>query len=243
MITQYQFSITGENPLKSADSYKLYSWLQQMMPDDVCDYLHQNTQTPVSQFLFYDQNLGKSVWTISLLGVETERVIAPVLEQVSKIELHTESFDAHCLKQIQIDSVQALVYDAGAMGMDTRTTFRFCTPTSFKQNDRYAIFPQERLILQSLTSKWDVLFPEYPLSDPDAKQILEEGIRISDYRLRSARYPLKGVKIPGFVGEVVIDTHLSAPMQQLWNSLCILAPFTGVGMKTALGMGGVRLIK
>jgi len=243
MIAQYQFSLAGENPLKSADSYKLYSWLQQMIPDEVCDYLHQNIQTPVSQYLYYDQNLGKSVWTVSLLGTEAEQAIGPVLDQVSEIDLHTDAFNAQCLKQIRIDSAQGLVYEAGTMGTDTRTTFRFCTPTSFKQNDRYAIFPQEHLILQSLISKWDVLFPEFPLNDPDAKQMLEEGVRISDYRLRSARYPLKGVKIPGFVGEVAIDTRLSPPMQQLWNSLCILAPFTGIGMKTALGMGGIQVIK
>lgn len=243
MITQYQFSLAGENPLKSSDSYKLYSWLQQMMPDEVCDYLHQNAQTPVSQYVYYDQNLGKSVWTISLLGTEAERTIGPILDQVSRIELHTDIFDVQCLKRTRMDSVQGLLHEAGAIGLTSRTAFRFCSPTSFKQNDRYAIFPQERLILQSLISKWDILFPEFPLNDPDAKQMLEEGIHISDYRLRSARYALKGVKIPGFVGEIVLDTRLSAPMQQLWNSLCILAPFTGVGMKTALGMGGVQLIK
>ena len=243
MISQYQFAVTGERPLRSSDGYKFYSWLQQLLPDAFCDYLHQNIQTPIAQHLYCDQAAGKTVWTVSLLGAEAGQLAASLLEDLTRIELHTDVFEVQCLNQTRIDSVQGILYEANRMNGGNRTVFQFCSPTSFKQNDRYALFPQERLILQSLISKWDELFPEYPLNDPDAKQMLEDGLHISDYRLRSARYALKGVKIPGFIGELTLDAHLSAPMQQLWNSLCVLAPFTGIGIKTALGMGGVRLIR
>lgn len=243
MITRYQFAITGETQLRSSDSYKLYSWLQQALPEEFCDYLHQNAFSPIAQYLSYDNAAEKNVWTVSLLGSEAEKMAGPVLEQIRQIDLHTETVDAVCLDQERIDSVQGLLYRASAMGDENRTTLRFCSPTSFRQDNRYAMFPQEHLILHSLISKWDALFPEYPLNDPDAKQMLLDGIRISDYRLRSTRYPLKGVKVPGFIGEITLDARLSAPMQQLWNSLCVLAPFTGIGIKTALGMGGVRVIR
>ena len=38
--------------------------------------------------------------------------------------------------------------------------------------------------------------PEMPLDDADAVAALERGIRITDYALRSTRYPLKNVRIP-----------------------------------------------
>ncbi len=52
---------------------------------------------------------------------------------------------------------------------------RFLTPTAFKQAGRYAIFPQERLLLQSLLSRWNYLCPDYPLTDEDAISALLEG--------------------------------------------------------------------
>ena len=243
MITQYQFAITGEKSLRSSDAYKFYSWLLQTLPDSFCDHLHQQSQTPIAQHLYFGPAIDRPVWTVSLLGLEVEQLVSPILDSISCVNLHTDAFEVQCLSQTKIDSIQALLSEAGSMNASRRTTFQLCSPTSFKQNDRYTLFPQERLILQSLISKWDELFPEYPLDDPDARQMLESGIRISDYRLRSSRYALKGVKIPGFVGEITLDTRLSAPMQQLWNSLCLLAPYTGIGIKTALGMGGVKLIR
>lgn len=242
MITQFQFTLTGENPLRSADGYRLYSWLQQVLPDSFCDYLHQNERTPIAQNLYVDQTSNQTTWTVSLLGEGAEQMACPVLEHLERIELHTDAYEVQRLSCVKMDSIYDVLAKADALGTENRTTLRFCSPTAFKQNGRYVLFPQERLILQSLIAKWGELFPQYLLNDPDAEQMLEEGIRISDYRLRTARYALKGVRIPGFVGQITIDAHLSAPMRQLWNSLCVLAPFTGVGIKTALGMGGVQKI-
>lgn len=67
---------------------------------------------------------------------------------------------------------------------------------------------------------------------------MQQGLRIIDYDLRTARYPLKGAKIPRFFGKVTIDAGLSLPLLELWNALLLLAPYTGVGIITTLGMGG-----
>ncbi len=63
----------------------------------------------------------------------------------------------------------------------------FLTPTTFKQDKRYVIFPQESLILQSLISRWNVSFPEAPMDDEDAFQALLRGIHIVDYNLHTTR--------------------------------------------------------
>ena len=69
--------------------------------------------------------------------------------------------------------------------------------------------------------------------------LLEKGLHIVDYSLRTVRYPLKNVKIPSFVGNIVVESRLPAPLQEIWQLLVCLAPYTGVGIKTTLGMGSI----
>ena len=71
--------------------------------------------------------------------------------------------------------------------------------------------------------------------------MLCNGIRISDYNLRTTRFQLKENKIPGFIGNMRIDAHLSAPLLDIWKILITFSEYSGIGIKTALGMGGVKL--
>ena len=72
--------------------------------------------------------------------------------------------------------------------------------------------------------------------------MLLEGIRICDYNLHTTRYLLKDNRIPGFIGSLRIDTHLSAPLLEIWKILISFSEYSGIGIKTALGMGGVKLL-
>lgn len=240
MITLYRFSVSSSTPLRASDGYRLYGWLMEQVPEEFGELLHQQQLTPISQHLLCDRD-GSS-WTVALLDSAVQEILGPVLDNLRSIPLHGDSCQARLTERRQIDSVQELIAAGADMGARKRITLQFCSPASFKQNNRYVLFPQERLILQSLIAKWDALLPEYPLNDPDAVQMLENGIHITDYKLRSARYFLKGAHIPGFIGQITLTVSLSPPMQQIWNALCVLAPFTGIGIKTALGMGGVRIL-
>ena len=85
------------------------------------------------------------------------------------------------------------------------------------------------------------MFPGYPLNDEDAFQVLLSGVHIVDYQLRTSRVSLKGVKIPGFVGSCILDAKLPLPLLELWNTLLLFADYSGIGIKTGLGMGGVHV--
>lgn len=121
------------------------------------------------------------------------------------------------------------------------TEIQFLSAASFKQNGRYVIFPQEKLILQSLVNRWNSFCEEYPLCDPDALCMLESGIYIRDYTLKSVRYHLKNVYIPAFVGKVTLDSRLPVPLAELWRAILLWADYSGIGIKTALGMGGANV--
>ena len=69
--------------------------------------------------------------------------------------------------------------------------------------------------------------------------MLADGLRISDYALRSTGFRLKETVIPGFTGRLTI--LLSPPLAELWSTLLSWAEYSGIGIKTTLGMGGVSI--
>ena len=123
----------------------------------------------------------------------------------------------------------------------SRTRLWFRTPCAFKQAGRYAIYPQEFLLLQSLVLHWNTAFPDCQLSDPDALDAILRGLHILDYNLHTVSYPIKNTRIPGFVGSAVVEARLARPLLELWNALLSFAPYGGIGIKTTLGMGGVSV--
>ena len=118
-------------------------------------------------------------------------------------------------------------------------TIQFWTPTAFKHNEAYQIFPDIHQIFQSLVRRWNQVMPEYRLLDEDALHMLEKQLWIQDYRLQSRRFDLKGRRIPGFTGTICVRNRLPAPLLEVWKVLLLFGSYAGVGIKTTLGMGGI----
>ena len=242
MIQKLEFTARCQTggPLPSAWAYKLYGWLMEQLPPELGTSLHEEGIHPIGQYLRYEKDLQGMVWAISLLDNTTQQAVRNVLETSSKIELHENTILLEKVNEKCLDGAAALAA-AGRVAKNHRAKIWLQSPCSFKQAGRYVIYPQEALILHSLLTRWNTLFPEYPLQDPDAEQALLRGIHIIDYNLRTQRYALKGSWIPGFQGSVTLEARLALPLLELWNTLLSLAPYTGLGIKTALGMGGTEI--
>ena len=76
---------------------------------------------------------------------------------------------------------------------------------------------------------------------PGKKRTLEAFEVNHDYVFPEGSYPIKNTRIPGFVGSAVVEARLALPLLELWNALLSFAPYGGIGIKTALGMGGVSV--
>lgn len=240
MIRRYRFSLLQDSgqPLPSFWAYRLYAWMLEQVPRTYGQELHMEGETPISQSLCFDRETQQTVWTVQLLTDEMVSVFSPVLDELHCIQLRGTELQASLIDQNETDGSQ-LLQQARQLDNERRTRLCFATATAFKSDGRYAIFPQEKWLLQSLTLKWNLICPDMPLDDADAFAALEKGIHIVDYSLRTVRYPLKNVKIPSFVGNIVIESRLPAPLQEIWQLLVCLAPYTGVGIKTTLGMGSI----
>lgn len=242
MIAQVRLKIREPfEPVQSAMAYPLYAWLLSQVPEQEGERLHEQGMRPISQHLWHSPQTRENRWTVNLLNDEAVACFLPVLEREKSARLHQRNVEFSFCEVERIDAVRVFVRRAQGLALENRFPLELLTPTSFKQEGRYAIFPQESLILQSLTARWGMCFPETPLNDPDAMQAILRGLHIVDYRLQTLRHPLKQTRIPSFIGRIVLEARLPAPLMEAFKTLYCFAPYSGLGVKTALGMGGVRI--
>ena len=220
-------------------AYPLYAWLLSHLSREEGDTLHEQGMRPISQYIERD---GECVrWVVNLLNDEAVELFGPILEREKAAQLHQSklAFGTHEIETIA--SAQDFIARTRNMEEGSRFSLELVTPTAFKQGGRYAIFPQESLMLQSLIARWGLCFPAFPLDDADAVQAMLAGIHIVDYRLHTLRHALKQTKIPSFQGRVILEAHLPVPLMEIVKTLYVFAPYAGMGIKTALGMGGVKI--
>ncbi len=79
------------------------------------------------------------------------------------------------------------------------------------------------------------------MCDQETLGQLTENSSIEKYRLRSTCFPLEGVKIPAFMGELGIYISGTETMARYARLLFRFGEYAGVGIKTAMGMGALRI--
>jgi len=123
-----------------------------------------------------------------------------------------------------------------------KITLDFVSPTAFKSNAMQIPVPLPGLVFGSLLDRWNAFSP-LPL-DPALRPFAEATVAISRYRLESQVVPQKGGALRiGGVGTVTYtalddDRYALAAL----NILADFAPYSGVGVQTATGMGQCRRV-
>jgi len=243
MLTQLKITLQPENTVQIANSwaYNMYGALVEKMPPYIAENLHAQAQTPISQYLTAKSNT--CIWNVCLFG-NIGKEILPILEntdsyfltkfnqnlKVRNIESCAEFTETDfCRKYLIEDDFSRLI------------TLNFETPCAFKSAGEYAILPSKEWIIKSLVNKWDVFSENNKIGDEFAIQNIIDCCRIVKYNLRSTVYPLKDVKIPSFTGFVTLSARGNEQLLRLFNLIACFGEFSGIGIKTALGMGGVHV--
>jgi len=118
--------------------------------------------------------------------------------------------------------------------------FDFITPTTFKRGKKDYPLPDPKLIFKGLIRKW--LFFSGKKIDTDLKKVIEEDIEIMGAWIRTKKVTLSGGKITGFTGRVVLHINNNNKDVLKWiNTLARFSEFAGIGRKTTMGFGMVKL--
>ncbi len=120
--------------------------------------------------------------------------------------------------------------------------FMFHAPTAFKlTSGRYLAEPAPDYIFNSLFNRWNA-FAQEPL--PEAlHDCIQSRLRIATQETRQHTLKFargrKGI-VPGFYGTVQIAVEeKSSEVRRMLDALAHFAPFSGVGIKSTIGMGQV----
>lgn len=239
MITrvQLQLRLPEGEPFRPSLAYALYGALCARMDPELAEGFHAQRATPVRQHL--RAGPGGCQWVLDLFG--PAQPLAQLLCGWGRIPLDCLRAPVEVLgcAVSQPVGVPDLLAACGRWPQGPLAQISFETPCTFKVAGDYARFPTAELVAQSLFLRWNALMPECAMEDGDALRMLAAGLSISRYHLQSQDYRLKGQRIPGFVGELQLLARLPAPLMELWRLLLAFAPYGGVGVKTALGMGAV----
>lgn len=242
MLTRYEFRMAPDKPCHTRPEwgYHLYAALLERLPQEFGQRVHEDGASPVSQFVWLQK--GELYWNVALLGEEVEALAGPVLERCEQFFLQKDGVTLTPSLEVreEVTNADELFY-RGAAGSRVHG-LEVCTAAAFKSRGGYLNLPTSRLILQSLIKKWNGCFLDCPIVDEDGQgmEAMAEGLLFREFRLRDAAYFLKGQPIPGFRGTLVVENRLSGFHHDLADALLVFSGFSGVGIKTTLGMGGIR---
>lgn len=120
-------------------------------------------------------------------------------------------------------------------------TVNFATPTAFKTNGIYLFYPDLRLLFHSLLMKYNFIFEGNQHVDNDLLEQFCNKTDIVNYNLRSYHYPIHNIYIPAFIGRITLHCYGNQTLTNYVNMLLHFGEYSGVGVKTAMGMGHIEI--
>lgn len=241
--TEIELWPQGETRLYSASGSVLHGALMECVGRETASALHTESLRPYSQHVRFDKERGCSVWRIGTVSDEAyERIVLPVLDR-SELYLKQKQIAVALGKHslLQENTFAGLADEMFANCKPPKgVRISFLTTTSFKHDRRYDIFPELKRIFYSLIWRWNYYGGPISLEQDGLEDVLAQSCRIVRYELRSQPYPLEHTAVFGFCGSLQLQCTGNDMTRRLIGLLFSLAPYTGIGIKTALGMGAVQ---
>lgn len=220
----------------------LHGALMERFPADVAEFLHTQNLRPYSQSVRYEKEAGRTLWRINTLTEELGTLIAGMLSETRELFLRQKGYaiavqDFHCAAETDDTALADLYFLPDRAPRGAELTFR--TTTAFKRDGQYVLLPELYLIVQSLLARWALYCPRVRMDEETLPQQLGAACQISQYALHTAGFSVDGHSLRGFRGMLSVRFAGTDSVRRILGMLMEFAPYAGVGIKTALGMGAV----
>jgi CRISPR-associated endoribonuclease Cas6 len=233
-----QVSIYTDKPLPPTLGRAIHAlcfrWFANTNPE-LAEKLHLQENLPMALGLKYCSP-KKMLLKISLLQKE---LLAPLLWGMS-VDLGNEIILAGiaCRLGDSVEIVQGNTFEKLVqVPPQSFIDLEFLTPTSFKQGKNIQPFPLPELVFNGLLRRWNIFAPE-KLQFPSIEW---NGI-VSSYEFKTYAMKMEGgaeIGAEGFIRYRFTDTEQARVATILAHFAC----FSGIGRKTAMGMGQVAMKK
>lgn len=218
----------------------LHGFMMENIRPEYSSKLHEMGLKPFSQSISYDEK--GYFWEVCTTTNEAHEEIIKSLERVNEINLtHKDlkfSVSERVIKTISRDKM--ITEKLFQTSPNKFVGIEFVTPTAFKSQGNYVHMPSVRLIIQSLLMKLDASSSDYKYNTENVLEEIVELAEISNYRLRSNPFHIEGQVIPAFKGELTLKINGPVQMRSLIHMLVSFGEYSGVGIKTGLGMGKIE---
>jgi len=233
---------SGEHAVPSMGSL-LHGVLMERIPRTLASKLHTEELRPFHQWLSYDAKTSQSSWTIGTIDDSLFDEFSSVVTTLSSVNIRQKNYaigigEPECIRETSFEELADQAFESG--NVPSGVYCEFLTPTSFKHDGAYQIFPDTMRILQSLLCRWNAFSEQIRLDEPDLADRLVPYCTINRYWLRSAAFSVEHHRIVGFSGNVRFRFSGTDSAKSILSLLFSFAPFVGIGIKTALGMGAVH---
>lgn len=213
--------------------------LMEHIAPPIAEDLHQVHVNPYSQWITGGED--NIFWNITgLNSYAYENIVKPLMDldivslKNKELELplegvHLDTMDRHGF-------IETYLFGDYSRKLD----LFFTTPTAFRSKGRYIIMPDIRLLYQSLMNKFEATGDEN-IFTMDLLENLFACTTISQYNLKSTLYSIEKVKIPAFIGRIQVTINGPKELTRIANLLLRFGEYSGVGLKTAMGMGSYSI--
>ena len=243
MLARLEMKLEKADGISYQMSSAFHGALMELFPKEYGEKLHLSKLHPYTQHLEFRE--GDWYWIVTALNEEAaDQIIGKVLMPLSEITIKK----LHLCLKIQEKmykelSDRELAFSFYQEQSSPFISIHFITPTTFKQNGKYLNSPDIRCIYTNLMNKYDASNTEESMKDEETLEQLVESTSIFRYDLKSTWFSLESVKIPAFIGKVTFRLRGSQTMINFANLLFRFSTYSGIGVKTALGMGAVRIME
>lgn len=231
------------NTLNANMGSSLHGFIMQNIDSLYANEIHNKNIKPFNLHIYEDKKESKSILEINTLDEDSyENIIKMmILKKDEGIYLSKKNklFDIKNIILEPSTSFEEIASNFYQNLPSNKITLVFDTSTAFKTNGHYHIMPDMDLILKSIVNKINHFSKDIKI-DLEVIEDLTNYIRIYNYKLHSYKFFVEKVKINGFRGELSLMINGSKTIKHLLIYILYIANYTGIGIKTSLGMGGVR---
>lgn len=218
----------------------LHGVIMDTISGEYAEAMHASALKPYSQNIFRDKE-GEWIWSISTLTDDAYEKIIDPFSRLDSFFIKHNSYSVKIKEKTLVTESYDTLFEKNYYGSEPSryVSFDLISPVCFKVNGKYVNMPDPQMIIANLIHRYDAFSDNTEIYDERLMAELSERLCISSYDLKSTAYCLENVKIPAFTGRFTIRVSGSKNLISLVNMLADFSDFSGMGIKTALGMGAV----
>ena len=217
-----------------------HGYLMENIDSAYAEYFHYNTTNPFTSCIFKDTKEDKFFWRVTTFSQKAYDMLMSYFSKGIPEKIYLKNKDLEI--NVKSFSIQKKSYEDLFLEATERKRIRLISPTSFKSDGVTHIFPNISTLISGVIAKINQHSETAELEDKKIVNELLEKVYIKDYNLRTKIFHLESIKIKGFIG--TMDLAIKGEdrtLANILNFLILMSEYTGLGIKTSLGMGGVKV--